>query len=123
MRFWGIKIIFLMGILICHLSVSHSKEYGFSFDVRNSRVIEKFNPSISDFHHSVASWRLGIKAGLLPDFLKGSGEIVYDGFADNSNAESSEWDKYLMKLGVNGRRDAFGYGLDFYSVAQKYEGG
>jgi len=122
MRLCGIKIIFLMGALVCFLSVSHSKEYDFSFDVRNSNEVQKPNLSISDIDHSTASWRLGMQAALLPDFLKGSGELVYGGLTDNSNTESSSWDKYLMKLGVSGKRDAFGYGLDFYSVGQKYEG-
>lgn len=111
-----------MGVLVCFLSVSHSKEYDFSFDVRTPKEAQNPNLSISDINHSKASWRLGMQAALLPDFLKGSGELVYSGFTDNSNTESSSWDKYLMKLGVSGKRDAFGYGLDFYSVGQKYEG-
>ena len=122
MRFWGIKIILLTGILICHLSVSHSKEYDFSFDVRTPSVMKKPSRLISSTDQSIASWRLGMQAAILPDFLKGSGELVYGGFTDNSNVVVSGWDKYLMKLGINGKRDAFGYGLDFYSVGQKYEG-
>ena len=122
MRLWGIKIIFLMGAFVFFLSVSYSKEYDFSFDVRNTKEVQKPNLSISDSDHSTASWRLGMQAALLPGFLKGSGELVYGGFTNNSNAEFSGWDKYLMKLGVSGKQDAFGYGLDFYSVGQKYEG-
>jgi hypothetical protein len=122
MRFWLIKIIFLIGTLICHNSVAYAKEYDFSFDVRKPKLDQNSRIMTFDPLQSTTSWRLGMQATLLPDFLQGSGELVYGGFDDNSNSGFSGWDKYLMKLGVSGKRDTIGYGISFYSVGKKYAG-
>lgn len=121
MRFWAIKIVVLFGITACQPAL-HDKEYDFAFDVRKSQSPRKSGTIISDSHRSAASWRIGMDALLLPSFLKGSGELVYGGFAENSNTGFSERDKYLLKLGVGGKRNIFGYGFDFYSVGRRYEG-
>ena len=121
MRLWAIKIIFLAATIVCYSTVTHAKEYDFVFDVNPPELAQKTNATLSESSASTASWRMGMHATLLPDFLKGSGNLVYGGFSENSNTGHSGWDKYLMKLGVSGKQDEFGYGLNFYSVGHEYE--
>ncbi|MEE9396948.1 MAG: hypothetical protein V3V31_08035 [Methylococcales bacterium] len=121
MRFWAIKIVVLLGVTACQPAI-RDKEYNVAFDVRKSRLPPKHGAIISDSQRSAASWRIGMQALLLPSFLKGSGELIYGGFNENSNAGFSERDKYLLKLGVSGNRNIFGYGSNFYSVGRRYEG-
>ncbi len=118
MRFCAFKIIFLISTLLFHsqvtlANISRAKEYDFSFDVKKS---QKQSNKYSTQGSSSNSWRLGMKASLLPDFLQGTGELVYGNFGENTNNEFSDWDKYLLQLGVSGKRSVFGYGFNFYSV-------
>ena len=122
MKFWVIKIAILFGAMAYLPSTIYAKEYDFAFDVRKSGLPQKSGTIFLDSHRSAASWRIGMQALLLPDFLKGTGELVYGNFAENSNAGFSERDKYLLKLGVGGKRNIFGYGFDFYSVGSRFDG-
>lgn len=121
MRFWPIKIILITAI-VCHSSAALAKGYDFIFNVKNSTYAQAPSMVHSTPYTSTASWRIGMRATFLPDFIKGDGELVYGGFSKNSTAEYSGWDRYLLKLGASGKQDALGFGVNFYSVGQRYEG-
>ncbi len=127
MRLCVIKIIFLISTSffysqVTQATVSQAKAYDFSFDVKESKASQKQHNKNTSQNPTSNSWRLGMQASLLPDFLKGSGELVYGNFGEHTNNEFSDWDKYLLQLGVSGKRNIFGYGFNFYSVGQQYEG-
>ncbi len=127
MRFCTFKIIFLISTLLLHsqvtqANISQAKEFDFSFDVKESKASQKQKNKYSTQGSTSNSWRLGMEAPLLPDFLQGTGELVYGNFGEQTNNEFSDWDKYLLQLGVSGKRSVFGYGFNFYSVGQQYKG-
>lgn len=115
----------LIALVGCSSVNQRSEEnYEVSFDVKKAKP--KFAQKSKPAHHShlaeTASWRLGMNAALIPDFLSSSGELLYGDTKTNQQADDiSDWDQYLMKLGVNGQQNDFGYGFDFYSVGKKYK--
>lgn len=120
MRFF--LIIFLINFSVLYSHTIHAKEYDFSFDLRSSKLTKKtetYNPSPRP---SSKSWRLGMKASLLPNFLDGTAELVYGNFGEHSNSSILDWNKYLATLGAKGKWGDLGYGFDFYSVGQQYQG-
>ena len=123
MRFCAIKIIFLINALSSCSHANQAKEYDFSFDVKKNKAPQKHDVINSDTLPSTNSWRLGMQASLLPDFLEGSGELVYGNFGDQVDSDATNWDKYLLALGVSGKRSIFEYGVNYYSVGQQYKGG
>lgn len=122
MRFCLFKIIFLINVILCFSQAVQSKEYDLSFDVRKTKSSEKRRTLNSSPLPSTNSWRLGMQAPLLPEFLEGSGELVYGKFDEQSAIDFSDRNKYLLTLGVSGSRNIFGYGFNFYSVGQQYKG-
>ncbi len=122
MKFWIFKTIFFITSCTYHVKIIHAKEYGFDFDVNKSKVSTEYEDELSGNEEYVDSVRLGMQATLLPDFLKGSGEFVYDSLEDNSSADFSSFGKHLIILGVSGERSALNYGMNFYSVGQRHAG-
>jgi hypothetical protein len=122
MRFWVIKIIFLISIISYFSPAVYAKEYDFSFDLQKPKATQNpkaYSPTPSP---SFNSWRVGMQASLLPNLLESSGELVYGNLGEHENLNFSDWNKYLLTLGVSGKWDNIGYGFNFYSVGQQYEG-
>lgn len=111
----------LMGVF-SHSPAILANDYDFAFNVHktpSTRIDKKIK---SDLSPSDMSWRVGVQGLLVPNFLKGSGELVYGRFTENSNTNFSDWNRYLLKIGMSGKQQQFGYGLNFYSVGQQFEG-
>ncbi len=115
-------IIFLINSIVLYSHTILAKEYDFSFDLRASKLTKKTATNTPSPRPSSKSWRIGMQASLLPDFLEGSAELVYGNFGEDSNSGILDWSKYLGTLGVKGKWGALGYGFDFYSVGQQYQG-
>lgn len=122
MRFCVIKIILLINILLSYSYAIQAKEYDLSFDVKNKQTSKQREFMNSEPSPLSNSWRLGMQASLLPDFLEGTGEIVYGNFDDPADSGAADWNKYLLTLGVGGKKGIFGYGFNYYSVGQEYNG-
>jgi hypothetical protein len=122
MRFCNLKIIFLISTVLQISQAAPAEDYDFSFDMRKFKVSQKPGAINSSYLPSSNSWRLGMQARLLPDFLESSGELVYGNFGEHTNTGFSNWDKYLLALGVRGKWNIIGYGFNFFSVGQQYEG-
>jgi len=121
MRFWAIKIIFLISAALYFSPATYAKEYDFSFDLQKSKANQKskiYSPTPSP---SFNSWRVGMQASLLPNLLESTGELVYGNLGEHESLNFSDWNKYLLTLGVSGKWNAIGYGFNFYSVGQQYE--
>ncbi len=99
-----------------------AKEYDFSFDLRSSKLAKNQQAYSPTLRPLSKSWKVGLQASLLPDFLEATGELVYGNFGEDSNSDVLDWNKYLATLGVKGKWEGLGYGIDFYSVGQQYQG-
>ncbi len=122
MRFCILKIIFLISTVLHSSYAEPAKDYDFSFDMQKSQASQKPGTFSSTPRPSINSWRLGMQARLLPDYLESSAELLNSKFGEHANTGVSGWDKYLLNLGVAGKWNVFGYKFNFYSVGQQYEG-
>ncbi|MCK5829098.1 MAG: hypothetical protein KAH20_02225 [Methylococcales bacterium] len=122
MRFCVIKIIFLINTLLFYSIATQANDYDFSFDLKKNKKPQKVEANHSNALPSTTSWRLGMQTSLLPDFLQGSGELVYGNHGKRANSGLADWGKYLLTLGVSGKRGVIGYGFNYYSVGQQYKG-
>ena len=122
MRFCTFKIIFLISAALYFSPATYAKKYDFSFDLKKSKAPQKqifSNPSPSP---SFNSWRVGVQASLLPNLLESTGELVYGTIGEHSDLNFSDWNRFLLTLGLGGKWNDLSYGFDFYSVGQQYEG-
>ncbi len=122
MRLGLIRIFVVMTCYLHYVEMVYAGEYDLDLDVdiNRSKVLDEYgNEGADDYVDSV---RVGIEAALLPKFLKGTGEFVYDGLSDHSSADYASFGKYLIAFGVGGERNKFNYGLNFYSVGPQHEG-
>ncbi|MEE9339472.1 MAG: hypothetical protein V3U87_15465 [Methylococcaceae bacterium] len=122
MRFWIFKIIFVTTCCTYHLKTVYAKEYSFDIDVNKSKLSNDYHDELSGDDEYIDSVRVGMQASLLPNFLSGSGEFIYDGLDGSSNGGFSGLGKHLLVLGVSGERKSLKYGVNFYSVGHQHGG-
>ena len=122
MRFWIFKIIFVTTCCTYHLKTVYAKEYSFDIDVNKSKLSNDYHDELSGDDEYIDSVRVGMQASLLPNFLSGSGEFIYDGLDGSSNGGFSGLGKHLLVLGVSGDRSSLKYGVNFYSVGHQHGG-
>ncbi len=122
MRFCVIKIIFLINASLFFSPAIYAKAYDFSFNLKESKVTQKQKKFSSAPTPSFNSWRAGMQASLLPNLLESKGELIYGNIGEKDNLNYSDWNKYLLTLEVSGKWSNLGYGFNFYSVGQQYEG-
>ncbi len=121
-QFWHLKIFFLIVIVFFRITNIHASEFDFVLDVSESPAAKQSEINVTEDYQFAPSWRAELNTPILPDFLKGSGELAYGNVNKKENTDYFEWDKYLLKLEGSGKHNAFGYGLNFYSVGENFNG-
>lgn len=95
---------------------------GFAFDSHKQRLDPHWKSFSTDTKPSEMFWTVNFEAPLVDDILETTAEVRYGNFQNSKGLGITKRDKYLLKLGVSGNHEPFGYGFSFSSVGRNYIG-